>query len=313
MLVTAAIFGLMAVFMRPAERLRRATVRIVRLLVFIVVAAVFIVSGLVLALRLLQPPAPLPGMASRPAAEHLGPVVLAADAKEAPGEDAPKPGDPVVDAVIPIVMYHNTPPNFEDQLVYLEQRGYTAIDLDQALAGLRGRTLPAKPVVLTFDDGYADQMAAFGVLKRHNMRATFYIIGGGEASLWCIGAGRRYHDPLQPPAGCGDAYMNWDQVRELDRSGLITIGGHTVNHRDLAGLTADEQRLEIVTGKKMLEEQLGHGVRHFAYPYGIYTEETVGIVRAAGYVTAVTTETGEYQPGGAPLTLHRMRDAMGLP
>jgi peptidoglycan/xylan/chitin deacetylase (PgdA/CDA1 family) len=214
---------------------------------------------------------------------------------------------------LPILLYHYPPANFEQQLAHLEQAGYTAIDLDQALAGLHGAALPAKPVVLTFDDGFSAQMSAFEALKQHNMKATFYIIAGGEESRWCLGAGRRYGDPLQPPSGCGDAYMSWDQVRTVDQSGLITIGGHTINHRNLAALSEADQRFEIETGKKELEAQLGHGIVHFAYPYGGYNATTIRIAQEAGYLTAVTTLPGEYQPQGSAFTLRRVRDAMLLP
>jgi peptidoglycan/xylan/chitin deacetylase (PgdA/CDA1 family) len=214
---------------------------------------------------------------------------------------------------LPIVMYHYTPPDFEEQLEHLEHAGYTVVDMDQALSGLHGAGLPAKPVVLTFDDGFANQMDAFEILKRHNMKATFYIINGGVASRWCIGANRRYNDPLQPPEGCGDAYLNWDQIRTLDRSGLITIGGHTIDHESLAGLPYEEQRHEVVDSKVEIEQQLGHSIRDFAYPSGSYGEVTTQIAREAGYLTAVTTNWGTYQEPGAFYTLKRVREAYSLP
>jgi len=214
---------------------------------------------------------------------------------------------------LPILLYHYPPPDFDAQLTHLEQAGYSVIDLDQALAGLRGEALPAKPVVITFDDGFSAQMSAFETLKRHNMKATFYIIAGGAESKWCIGAGRRYGDPLQPGGGCGDAYLSWDQVRTLDRSGLITIGGHTINHRKLTTLSEADQRFEIEVGKSMLEEQLGHSVRHFAYPYGQYNDLTIKIAQEAGYLTAVTTIPGIDHPAGSAFTLRRERNAFALP
>ncbi|HSX02269.1 MAG TPA: polysaccharide deacetylase family protein [Candidatus Saccharimonadia bacterium] len=215
---------------------------------------------------------------------------------------------------IPIVLYHYTPPNFEQQLEYLEQHGYTTIGLDQVAAALAGNNLlPAKPVVLTFDDGFANQMQAFTLLQQHHMRATYYIINGGAKSNWCIGAGRRYNDPVQPPGGCGDAYLSWDQVRTLDRSGLITIGGHTLDHPNLASLSADDQRHEIIDSKTQLEQELGHPIRDFAYPYGNYNATTIQIVQEAGYATAVTTAPGQYQLPGQPYTLRRLRDTLSLP
>ena len=214
---------------------------------------------------------------------------------------------------LPILLYHYPPPNFDQQLIHLAQKGYTVIDMDQATAGLSGGPLPAKPVVITFDDGFEAQMSAYGLLQKHNMKATFYVMTGGEASKWCIGAGRRYGDPLQPPGGCGDGYLTWDQIKMLDRTGLITIAGHTVNHRNLATLSAADQRFEIQTGKELVEAQLGHGIRHFAYPYGSFSDLSIQIVREAGYASAVTTLAGSNQPPGSTFVLRRVRDALILP
>ncbi len=215
---------------------------------------------------------------------------------------------------VPIILYHYTPGDFAAQLEHLRTRGYNVVDLDQVAAAMSGGTpLPNKPVVLTFDDGFANQLAAFDILRRYNMKATFYIITGGEASRWCIGAGRRNRDPLQPPSGCGDSYINWDQIRMLDRSGLITIGAHTVDHQNLAADNPEQQRFEITQSKAQLEAQLGHPVRHFCYPYGTYNQTTIDLVREAGFTTATTTLPGTVQPPGSLFTLRRIRDTLSLP
>jgi peptidoglycan/xylan/chitin deacetylase (PgdA/CDA1 family) len=214
---------------------------------------------------------------------------------------------------LPILLYHYPPPNFSQQMDHLEQAGYTVINMDQAISGLQGGGLPLKPVVITCEDGFDLQMQAFDILKKHNMPATFYIIDGGAASQWCIGAGRRYGDPLQPASGCGDAYLTWQQVRQLDQSGLITIAAHTVNHRNLASLSAADQEYEIITGKHLLEAKLGHPVRHFAYPYGAFNNVTLKIVQKAGFTSAVTTIPGSLQPANSAFQLLRVRDALQLP
>jgi len=215
---------------------------------------------------------------------------------------------------VPILLYHYTPGDFAAQLEHLRTHNYNVVDLDQVAAAMSGGTpLPDKPVVITFDDGFSNQLQAFDILRQYNMKATFYIIGGGAASQWCIGAGRRNNDPLQPAGGCGDSYLNWNQVRLLDHSGLITIGAHTVDHQNLAADTPEQQQFEIGQGKAELEAQLGHAVRHFCYPYGSYTQTTIDIVRQAGFVTATTTLPGTIQPPGSLFTLRRIRDTLSLP
>ncbi len=215
---------------------------------------------------------------------------------------------------VPILIYHHPPANFGAQLSALIAKGYHSIDFDQLYKAITVHAaLPSKPVIITFDDGFADQLSAFNMLKADNLKATFFIIDGGAASNWCIGAGRRYNDPLQPASGCGDAYLSWDQVRILDASGLITIGSHTIDHSNLPSLSPDQQRFEIVQGKAELESELGHPVYHFAYPYGSYNATTVAIVRGAGFLTAVSTLPGIIQTRSSLYALHRVRDAYILP
>ena len=215
---------------------------------------------------------------------------------------------------VPIVIYHYPPPDLDDELTYLTDHNYTVVGLGTVAAALNnGASLPPKPVVLTFDDGFANQMQAFDLLKSHNMKATFFIINGGPLSKWCIGAGRRYNDPLQPPGGCGDAYLTWAQVKMLDKSGLITIGGHTLDHPELATLSVSDQEHEIIDSKKQIEAEIGHPIFDFAYPYGNYDDDTINIARQAGYRDAVTTEAGTYQSAGSVYTLKRIRTTIGLP
>lgn len=234
-------------------------------------------------------------------------TTLAAQAATQAQATAPNQGSSIT---APIVIYHYTPNDFEKQLQFLQKHGYTTVDLDQLAGALTSHApLPAKPIVLTFDDGFSNQLQAFQLLKKYNMKATFYIINGGDRSKWCIGASRRY-DQGYP---CGDGYLNWSEIRMLDQSGLITIGSHTVDHLNLASQSAEVQHFEIIQGKQDLEAQLGHPVRHFAYPYGAYNSTTLAIVREAGFTTAVTTLPGSVQVPGGIYTLHRVRNVFTLP
>jgi peptidoglycan/xylan/chitin deacetylase (PgdA/CDA1 family) len=151
------------------------------------------------------------------------------------------------------------------------------------------------------------------LLERYHQKATFFIIDGGPESNWCIGAGRQYHLASQPPNGCGDAYLTWDQVRTIDQSGLVTIGAHTINHRNLPDLNESQQWYEIEQGKQILEDQLGHRVADFAYPYGGFNSTSLTLVQRAGFRSAVTTLPGMYQAQGGQYTLHRDRSAYNLP
>ncbi len=177
----------------------------------------------------------------------------------------------------PILLYHYPPPDFEAQLQALLDKGYTTIDLDQLAAAVNSQApLPPKPVVITFDDGFSNQMQAFALLQKYNMKATYYIVNGGERSQYCLGANRRSE------ANCGDAYLGWNEIRSLDASGLITIAAHTVDHARLATLDLELQRFEILASKNGIEAELGHPIRHFAYPYGSFSGTTIALVKEAG-------------------------------
>lgn len=213
-------------------------------------------------------------------------------------------------ANIPIITYHKTPADFESQLMWLRDRGYTTITMDQAAQAIGwGGQLPAKPVVLTFDDGFADQMRAFELLQKYQMKATFYLITGGEASRWCIGIERRFDQGY----GCGDAYLSWDQVVQLDRSGLIEIAAHTVNHPEMDKRSFETQLAEFKDSKAAIESHIGKAVRHTAYPYGRYSQATIQAARQAGFVTAVTTKPGTAQTAAGLLSLYRTTSVKSLP
>lgn len=208
---------------------------------------------------------------------------------------------------VPILMYHRTPADFEVQINHLVNHGYTGITLNQLQMALTiGAVLPAKPVIITLDDGYADQLEEVAILRKYNMKATMFIINGGEASKYCIGANTK-------PSLLCEPYLTWEQIRGLDAEGLITIGSHTSNHPNLAGLTAEQQRAEIFGGKEELEKQLGHSVYDLAYPYGAFNDVSVQLARQAGFRTAVTTEPGSAHTAASLFTLTRLRDSLQLP
>jgi len=197
---------------------------------------------------------------------------------------------PVRDVEVPILVYHYVefvkdhgdtvrkslniiPPIFELQIKTLKDAEYTFImsaDLGLYLDGKK--PLPQKPVILTFDDGYEDFYTdVYPILKKHNIVATAYIISGV--------LGRKN-------------YMNSAQLKEIALSGLVEIGAHSVHHPNLKALPTELSEKEILESKEMLEKELGIKVVSFAYPYGGYIEETVDLVKRAGYTNAVGTNGG---------------------
>ena len=198
---------------------------------------------------------------------------------------------------IPILMYHHIgdkqnwlyvrPEIFRQQMDYLLGKGYTTVTLPQIVAALNsGASLPAKPVVLTFDDGYRDFFtSAFPILRERNLKATVFVI-------------TQLVD--------GEDYLTWEQLREIKESGLITIGDHTLSHKDLAVLAEEEIRSQILDAKNILEANLGGKVEVFAYPYGDSNNKVTKVLQEGGFLAAVRVSRG-LACAKLPFSLPRIR------
>ena len=177
--------------------------------------------------------------------------------------------------------------DFDAQMEYLSSHGYVTITPDELYSGLNGELeLPKKPVLITFDDGYADNYTnAFPILKYYGMRATIFVI----------------------PAFVGKYknYLTWEEMREMQDSG-ISIQSHTLNHYKLEELPDDEIRSELLNSKQILEENLGQPVEFLAYPTGTYNLHIAGIAKAVGYKGAYTIKYGNVDLGSNLFALERV-------
>lgn len=176
------------------------------------------------------------------------------------------------------------PAQFERQLQHLQDE-----DWHFALMSELGAALPQKTVVLTFDDGYADNLlAADPILERFGARATLYLVEDRFERDWSSSK-KAHHDSkeLMREPKLSDA-----QVRSMLASGRWELGGHTRTHANLSRLDTPQRELEIAQARDSLSASFGVPVDSFAYPFGIYGPEDVAMARQAGYTTAVTTIEG---------------------
>jgi peptidoglycan/xylan/chitin deacetylase (PgdA/CDA1 family) len=170
---------------------------------------------------------------------------------------APAPTQAVVErSRAQIMVYHHirdqkgqwslSPEKFEEQLTYLAANGFHTITMDTYLSAQgNGTPLPDKPIVLTFDDGYADAYEnAFPLLKKYGMIGTFYVITGQVGS---------------------PGSLTWDQIVEMQHAGM-EFGAHTVHHPFLTRLPPLGAFLEILQSRLDLEAHLGVPITTFAYP-----------------------------------------------
>ncbi|PZV10544.1 MAG: polysaccharide deacetylase [Pseudanabaena sp.] len=197
-------------------------------------------------------------------------------------------------AKIPIIMYHDisatkdvswdvTPDELEKHFQMLQDGGYTPITMDRMVNHLRtGAQLPDKPVLLTFDDNYIGQYKyAFPLLKKYNFPAVWSV------HTRFVGTGGQ-----KPKA-------TWDQLREMQKSGLITVASHTVNHLNMTTLSDAKIEYEVTESKKVLEKELGVSIDYFTYPEGDFTDRAKDKIKDAGYKAALSMSLDSRQERSA--------------
>jgi peptidoglycan/xylan/chitin deacetylase (PgdA/CDA1 family) len=206
---------------------------------------------------------------------------------------------------VPILMYHVVadPPAsapFPDlyvsraelraQMRWLSDAGYEAVTLGRVFDAWRGRaTLPKRPIVLSFDDGYRSHvMAALPILAARRWPGVLNLDLSNLAPSWGVGV-----------AG----------VRRLIRAGW-EIDAHSLSHPDLSSLSGAALVREVSGSRREIRRLFGVVPRFFCYPAGRYDAEAIATVEAAGFDGATTTELGLAQPAN-PFTLARVRVSRG--
>lgn len=206
---------------------------------------------------------------------------------------------------LPILMYHKintspkslndytiTPETFQGDMEYLRSHGYTTISIKQLIAYTRGEyTLPEKPIMITFDDGYANFATyALPILKEYNMCAVMAIVG-------------KYTDMFTEHEDHNVKYSNfsWSELVELSKSPNVELAAHSYDMHSLKGRKGCKiMKGESVSSYEMvfsrdldlLERRfityIGEKPVAFAYPFGFYCEEAKEILRSRGYAVLFT-------------------------
>ena len=209
-------------------------------------------------------------------------------------------------AGVPILMYHHVgdvPANadpirkdltvstadFSEQMDDLVKNGYTSVTTAQLALWLENKgTLPKKPVVITFDDGYDDVFYnAVPVLIAHHMSGAFGIITGFVGT---------------------PGYASWAQIQEGKNSGMEIVS-HSYSHIDFHDpkYTVQDQLMQIQTSKSDLKNNLNVTTSTFIYPYGHYTLDEEHMLAANGYDIAFTTDYGFANLGENIFEIPRVR------
>jgi peptidoglycan/xylan/chitin deacetylase (PgdA/CDA1 family) len=219
------------------------------------------------------------------------------------------------DRTLRILMYHKVNdlwPNpttvptavFEKQMGLLRQLGYVPVSLDAVRDHyLSGTTLPERAVLITFDDGYRDNLQnALPVLRRHGYPAVLFV------PIGFLDNGRPLpHEESLHVLGVRNETLDWDELAELEAGG-VRIESHGIGHRPLSELDPAEATREIAISKLRLEARLGREVEAFAFVKGSeadYRAEHASLVQQAGYKLAFTSVSGANGPAADRFRLRR--------
>ena len=190
------------------------------------------------------------------------------------------------------------PAQLESDLAALQGAGFTFVSLDECADWLAKRkALPARSIVVTFDDGYASVVSnALPILSRFRVPGTVFVIGhriGGD-NHW---PGQWKSIPRMPLADSS-------HLKEAIAAGL-TIGSHSWSHPMLTDLDAEALQDELVASAERIEQVLQTPVQHFAYPYGIRGPREIAAARRR-YRTAVNANARSIAAGADPHDLCRI-------
>ncbi|MDR3478356.1 MAG: polysaccharide deacetylase family protein [Gammaproteobacteria bacterium] len=207
---------------------------------------------------------------------------------------------------IPILCYHNfnptvpgsmnlTPAKFETQLKWILDNGYTVIPLKEAVDYLQGKraSLPAKSVVITADDGWQSVYTyMYPIIKKYHVPVTLFI----------------YPQTISE----GKHAMTWQELKELQQTGLFDLQGHTEWHPNFKQerkkmSPANYEKfvtMQLAHSKTVLEDKLGTKITLLAWPFGIYDKYLEQQAAKAGYTMAFSIDARpankNYRPMAQP-------------
>ena len=209
---------------------------------------------------------------------------------------------------LPVIMYHSvcrkepsaytvTPQQLESDLVWLKNNGYTSVSARQLTDYTRGiGELPEKPVLITFDDGFYNNLSlALPLLEKYDMCAVVSIVG-------------RYTDDYAAadPHADSYSYLTWSDITDLAASGRVEIGSHTYDMHSNSGGRQGCARLpsessdeyasvlgaDIGLLKTELSQNCGIAPEVFAYPFGALSRESLPVLRESGILMTLTCREG---------------------
>jgi peptidoglycan/xylan/chitin deacetylase (PgdA/CDA1 family) len=224
-------------------------------------------------------------------------------------------------------MYHEIGGDLLTRHLRFLKKNFRIITLDELYSGIASNKVPERSIVITFDDGYLSHYTEvfprlvgtndeFWFDKIKNMRRImikrkldtgqldkrdFKNIPDSEKDDIIDDVAQKINYKSS-----GRDILNWEEVAEMHKSGLVTFGAHTHTHPILPNIDDKRVNEELKLSKSALEKKLRNKVRHFSYPNGNYNKRHVKQVESAGYLTSTTTNPGVNTGKTDPYLLYRI-------
>lgn len=234
--------------------------------------------------------------------------------------------------MIPILFHNPSKDLFESIVKYFLSAGYNFISLDDMMNHVLGSSLKEsqKAICITIDDGWRDNLInVIPVIQKYRIPIAIYItteplesgcfwwekvkkfssydsaklkkISNKERSTIIAEIDYRYSDQYERNRSA----ITIEELRQISKISLVTIGSHTVNHPCMNRTSIEEDVFEIYESKKILENYIQQDVKHFAYPNGDFKASTIDVVKSAGYKSAAIVNYGFIRHGCNQYLLNR--------
>ena len=185
------------------------------------------------------------------------------------------------------------PKDFEKQMNWFHKNNWKSFTISELV---KLDEIPKKSFVVTFDDGFEDNfLNAFPILKKYNFKATIYLVPNQKTNHW-----------EEKNTSVLSNLLNNEQILQMQNSGLIEFGSHTLSHVNLSTINDEQLLNELKKSKEEVEKITNQECEAFAYPYGKFDDNIVNSVKRVGYKNATVVKRGLFKKDDDSFTIKRV-------